>query len=144
MGVGAPQKTKAHSKKGGPLTVFAGLEAAQQRDDSPRWLPPSRAGNGMHADSMKLQQSAFKTSADAAEAGTRNAGAGLLRGQLVGDFLVEAFTDAGDEHLPYRLHLLAHAGVLGVAHLVHDQALGGHGGLGSRGPAGPGLLRPGV
>ena len=71
MGVGAPQKTKAHSKKGGPLTVFAGLEAAQQRDDSPRWLPPSRAGNGMHADSMKLQQSAFKTSADAAEAGTR-------------------------------------------------------------------------
>jgi len=29
------------------LTVFAELEAAQQRDFSPRWLPPLRAGNGM-------------------------------------------------------------------------------------------------
>lgn len=46
-GYGCRTKTKAHSRRGGPLTVFAELEAAQQRDVSPRWLPPSRAGNGM-------------------------------------------------------------------------------------------------
>lgn len=46
-GYGCRTKTKAHSRRGGPLTVFAELEAAQQRDVSPRWLPPLRAGNGM-------------------------------------------------------------------------------------------------
>src|SRR5690606_37433978 len=44
-----------------------------------------------------------------------------VRAELVAHILVETFADARDEHLPHRLHLLAHPGVLSLGDVVDDQ-----------------------